>query len=265
MSPSGADALRDTALALARKGVAVFPCLPARKEPATPNGCKNASTDPDMIRHWWGLEPCYNVAVATGSVSKIFAVDVDGLDAEVALRKLEAEHGALPPTVETITARGRHLYFQMPDAPVRNSAGKIAPGIDVRGDGGYVLAPPSIHPSGRAYAWSVDSAGAIAAAPDWLLDKIAERSNGGAVQPAPPSEWRALVANGVAEGARDCTVAKLTGYLLRRYIDPVVVLELMQLWNAARCVPPLPEEDVYRAVNSICGKELKRRGIHDAG
>ena len=118
-------------------------------------------------------------------------VDVDGLDAEIALRRLEATHGKLPGTVEVITARGRHCYFKMPHVPVCNSAGKIVVGIDVRGDGGYVLVPPSVHPSGRAYAWSVDSAKAFAEVPDWLLAKIAERSNGSG-QGTPPAEWRAL-------------------------------------------------------------------------
>ena len=210
-----------------------------------------------MIRQWWHQNPQFNVAIATGSVSGLFVLDIDGLDAEFALRKLEAEHDALPATVEVITARGRHLYFSWPEIPVRNSTGKIAAGVDVRGDGGYVLAPPSIHPSGRAYCWTVDCGKAIASAPTWLLDKIAERTSAG--QAAPSSEWRALVANGVAEGARDCTVTKLTGYLLRRYVDPLVVLELVQIFNIARCVPPLPDEDIERIVNSIAGKELRRR------
>ena len=121
-----------------------FPGLPGQKKPATPRGCKDASKNPDMVRHWWGLEPRCNVAIATGVASEIFVVDVDGVDAELELRRLEAAHGALPTTVDVITARGRHLYFKVPDTPVRNSAGRIAPGIDVRGDGGYVLAPPSI-------------------------------------------------------------------------------------------------------------------------
>jgi hypothetical protein len=247
-----------TALALARRGLAIFPCLPRDKRPATANGCKDATTDLATVRQWWGLEPRYNVAVATGAISRVFAIDIDGLDAELELRRLEAEHGELPPTVEALTARGRHLYFRMPDKPVCNSASKIAPGIDVRGDGGYVIAPPSVHPSGRAYAWSVDSANTFATAPDWLLARITGRTNGGNL-PTPASEWRELVVNGVVEGQRNCTVTKITGYLLRRYVDPIFVLELMQIFNAARCTPPLPEEDVERIVNSIAGKELKRR------
>ena len=246
------------ALAYARKGLQIFPCQPCAKRPATANGLKDATTDPDRIRAWWHHEPAFNVAVATGAVSGIFVVDVDGLDAEAELRKLEAEHGTLPATIEAITARGRHVYFKMTAADVRNSASKVAPGIDIRGTGGYVLAPPSMHPTGRRYCWSVDCGPDIAAAPAWLLAKI-ETPNGNGNGATPPSEWRALVAEGVAEGARDCTVAKLAGYLLRRRVDPVVALEMLQIWNAARCSPPLPAADIDRIVGSIASKELKRR------
>ena len=157
-----------------------------------------------------------------------------------------------------ITARGRHLYFQLPaDVPIPNSAGKIAAGIDVRGTGGYVLAPPSMHPSGRPYCWSVDSHNALAPAPDWLLVMISATDRRGVSIPI--SEWRDLVTNGVAEGARDCAVTRITGHLLRRHIDPLITLELLQAWNATRCAPPLPTGDVTRIVNSIAGLELRRR------
>jgi Bifunctional DNA primase/polymerase, N-terminal/Primase C terminal 1 (PriCT-1) len=248
-----------TALALAERGLRVFPCRPRDKRPATANGLKDATTEPSTIETWWRHEPDLNVAIATGAASRLFVIDVDGLDAEVGLRKLEAEHGALSPTVEVITARGRHVYLQWPDCPVRNSASKIAPGIDVRGEGGYVLAPPSVHPSGRCYAWSVDCHSAIADAPEWLLAKISASTNGNGHEVTPPAEWRDLV-KGVAEGARDCTVTKLAGYLLRRRIDPFVALELLRSWNSTRCAPPLPEGDIDRIVNSVAGLELKRRG-----
>jgi hypothetical protein len=247
-----------TAVALAQKGMAVFPCRPQDKRPATTNGLKDATTDLDIIRQWWRQEPQFNLAIATGIVSGIFVVDVDGLDAEFELRKLEAEYGGLPSTVEAITARGRHVYFRSSEMPVRNSASKIAPGIDVRGDGGYVLAPPSVHPTGRRYEWSVDCASSFADAPAWLLDKVALSANG--VTPAlPPEAWRELVSNDAAEGTRDCTITKLAGHLLRRRIDPFVTLELLQSWNATRCVPALPAADVERIVASVAGRELRRR------
>jgi hypothetical protein len=120
-----------------------------------------------------------------------------------------------------------------------------------------VLTPPSVHPSGRQYCWGVDSHRAVAQAPEWLLARIAAPPNQTVSVPA--SEWRGIVTGGVAEGARDCTIAKLTGHLLRRRVDPIVALELMQVWNAMRCTPPLSATDVVRVVNSIAGKELRRR------
>jgi hypothetical protein len=247
-----------TALRLAQKGLAVFPCRPRDKRPATANGLKDATTDPAAIAAWWQQHPDFNVAIATGAASGIFVVDVDGIDAEAALRRLEGEHDALPPSVEVITARGRHIYFQMPDLDLRNSVSSVAPHVDVRATGGYVLAPPSIHPTGRRYAWSVDSASAFAAAPAWLLAKLAPPSATG-TRPAPSSTWREL-AGGVAEGTRDCSAARLAGHLLRHRIDPFVALELLQGWNATRCDPPLPEADIERIVASIARKELQRRG-----
>lgn len=248
-----------TAIALAKKGLAVFPCRARDKRPATEHGVKDATRDTETIKRWWRQDPQYNIGVATGAVSGIFILDIDSLDAEEELRRLEAQHSELPVTVEVITARGRHLYFQMPDMPVRNSAGKVAPGIDVRGDAGFAVCPPSVHPCGRAYAWSVDCGKAIASAPAWLLAKIVEPTSV-IGQATPPFAWRALVTNSIVEGQRDCALTKLAGYLLRRYVDPVVALELVQAVNAARCAPPLPPTDIERIVASICARELRRRG-----
>lgn len=247
-----------TALGLARRNLAVFPCRARRKEPATLHGCKDATTDTSKIRDWWQAQPDLNVAVATGAISNIFVLDIDGLDSECALRKLESMHGSLPQTVESLTARGRHIWFKHPGALIANSTAKIAPGIDVRGDGGYILSPPSVHPSGRVYAWSVDSAAAFADAPGWLLHAVSTPASKINMATTPPEQWRELV-KGVVEGTRDSTTAKLAGYLLRRSVDPFVVLELLQGWNTTRCAPPLPESDIERIVDSIAGKELKRR------
>jgi bifunctional DNA primase/polymerase-like protein len=136
---------------------------------------KDATIDPGVIERWWQRAD-FNIGVATGAVSGILVIDVDDVDAEAELRRLETAHVALPATVEAITARGRHLFFRWPEQDIRNSAGKIAPGIDVRGNGGYIIAPPSLHPSGRRYAWSVDSANVFAPAPAWLLDRYHQRA-----------------------------------------------------------------------------------------
>jgi hypothetical protein len=249
-----------TALKLAARGFHVFPCAPMAKEPACAHGCRDGTTDVITIQAWWRDCPNYNIGVATGAASNIFVVDVDGGPAETALRRLEEGHGELPATVEVITARGRHVYFRYPQSPVRNSAGKLADGIDIRGEGGFVIAPPSVHPSGRRYAWSVDSANTFAEAPQWLLDRITEPKNGSGKGATPPLEWRELVTNGVNEGSRNEQITRLTGHLLRRYVDPFVTLQLMKSWNTIHCRPPLPDADIELIVNSIAGRELRRRG-----
>jgi hypothetical protein len=252
-------AMLRSALRLAERGLAVFPCVPGGKEPACANGFKAASADAAVIEQWWHTRPDCNIAVATGTVSGIFAVDIDGVDGELGLRRLEAEHGELPATVEVITGKGRHCYFRMPGVQVRNSASKVADHVDVRGDGGYVLVPPSLHPSGRRYTWSVDSATSFAVAPDWLLNRIGRP--GGAALPAPPAEWRDLIRDGVGDGQRNHTITRLAGYLLRRRVDPLVALELLAVWNDARCQPPIGAVELATILDSIAGRELKRRGV----
>jgi len=249
--------LRRAALALADRGLQTFPCAPKSKFPATPHGLLDASCDPAVLERWWASNPEYNVAIATGGPSGVFIIDVDGPEAETRLRALEVVNGTLPASVEVITGQGRHIYFKMPpDTEIRNSASKIVRGVDVRATGGYVLCPPSVHPSGRRYCWSVDSADKIAEAPAWLLALIASSA---APCATPPSVWHELVAAGVSEGSRNDALARLIGHLLRRYVDPQVVLELAHCWNTSRCRPPLAGDEVTAVVNSIAGKELRRR------
>jgi hypothetical protein len=258
LAPSTTDSiLGQRALAYAARGLWVFPCLPRAKEPATANGFKDATADPGLITHWWRQNPHYNIGFVTGRLSHCFVLDIDGDEAELELKKLETEHDALPSTVESITARGRHLFFDWPSQTIRNSAGKVAPGIDIRGEGGYVLAPPSIHPSGRAYCWSVDSGDTFAPAPAWLLSKLG--ANGHRIG-TPPAEWRALVRDGVVEGGRNTALTRLAGLLLRQRVDALVALELLTAWNQTRCQPPLEDSEVTTIVDSIARAELKRRG-----
>ena len=97
----------------------------------------------------------------------------------------------MPPTVESIMPRGRHIFFKCENGAIRNSAGTIAPGLDVRADGGYVVLPPSIHPSGRPYVWSVDSGDHFAEAPAWLSNLLRGEGDNGesAVNAKSPEHW----------------------------------------------------------------------------
>ena len=137
----------DAALWYARKGWAVFPCN--GKVPACEHGVLEATSDEVAIRSWWSSTP-HNIGIATGQVSGIWVLDIDGEEGEESLVELEREHGALPTTVEQLTGKGRHLVFKYTQA-IRNRTA-IRPGIDVRGDGGYIIAAPSYHPeTGRTY------------------------------------------------------------------------------------------------------------------
>jgi Bifunctional DNA primase/polymerase, N-terminal/Primase C terminal 1 (PriCT-1) len=248
--------LATAALRLAERGLHVLPLAPRDKTPARESGCLSATIDKEQITAWWRDNEYYNIGIATGERSGVFVLDVDN---EAALRELEAQQCTLPASVESITARGRHVWLRHPDGhSIRNSVGQLAAGVDVRGDGGFVVAPPSIHPSGRCYAWSVDSASAFAMPPQWLLDSLAAIKNGNGSSPA---EYRQLVRDGVGEGRRHDTLCRLTGHLLRRRIDQRVVHELLAAWNATKCRPPLPADEVARIIDDIADRELRRRTV----
>lgn len=166
----------EEALAYASRGWAVFPLRPKDKRPATEHGLDDATTDPAKIRRWWQETPAANIGVVTGESAGFWVIDLDlkgqtsGADS---LAHLEEEYGYLPDTVEQVTpSGGRHLLFRWSGTPVGNSASKIAPGIDTRGNRGYIVAPPSVHPNGKPYQWAEGrdpEHSELAEAPDWLL------------------------------------------------------------------------------------------------
>src|SRR5262249_40021948 len=153
----------------------------------------------------------------------VFVLDIDGEDGEGSLRQLEQAHGALPPTVEVVTGKGRHCYFRIGKHKICNSVGQIAIGLDIRGDGGYVIAPPSIHPSGRSYAWSVDTTRDFADAPDCLLTMIGTaKGNGKAGKPL--EHWHTVLTQPIHNGERNATLASITGKLVHCGVRDVVLL-----------------------------------------
>jgi hypothetical protein len=233
MTPLGQAARR-----LGARGLRVFPCWPRKKEPAIKDNLRLARVDETIIAKWWGAQGQYNVAIATGIGSRIWVLDVDADDGgEATLRALEAKYGALPPTVEAVTANGRHLYWRWPDNGVEIRNWQIRddlPGLDGRGEGGYVPAPPSVHPDGPVYAWSVDSASEIAFAPEWLIKIAVERSsksgNGQAVAPTLPGDWQALMHTDHYGSRRAGAVAKVFGHLIRKFVDPAIALALVEMF-----------------------------------
>jgi len=201
---------------------------------------------------WFRQWPEAGVAVVTGAISGLIVVDVDpGHGGDESLEKLEREHGTLTTMVECRTGGGgRHFYFAHPGGFVRNKVG-LAPGIDIRADGGYGVAPPSLHASGLRYAWvarrTPEDTG-IAPLPEWILRRTIEEPmrRGHSI-----AYWRRLVCDGVPAGERNNTIASLAGHLLRHGVDAAVVMELLLCWNRTRCRPPLADDEVAGVVTSI--------------
>jgi len=186
---------------------------------------------------------------ATGATSGFFVVDIDGDDGEATLRLLEATHGALPPTVEVITGKGRHCYFRLREhGVIGNTASTIGLGIDTRGEGGYVLAPPSVHPSGRSYAWSVDSAAEFAEAPEWIYQLIGAHASG---QGKPLEHWHSVLTHKIANGTRNTTLASIAGKLLFHDVNVALIYDLLLCVNEARCDTPLTAGEVESIVLSV--------------
>jgi len=158
------------ALKVITKGTPIFPCGEGKKTPLTAHGFQDATADEGAVRQWAAKWPAANLAIPTGERSGLFVLDVDkgdGKDGEAALSELTAKNGALPATLEVKTPRGgRHLYFLHPGQKVPTRTNHPAPALDVRGDGGYVLIPPSRTERG-AYTYANHMA--PAECPPWLL------------------------------------------------------------------------------------------------
>jgi hypothetical protein len=209
-------ALLAAALNYAREQLPVFPCAPKSKQPATTNGFRAATTNPATISRYWRIAD-RNIGIPTGVVSGFWALDVDGESGELSLAELEQAHGALPATSEVLTGTGRHIWFACSE-PIPSTVKRIAPGLDTRGDAGYVIAPPSVHPSGAIYVWRHRDR--LAPAPAWLVrlarakprPTISEHALATIAQPA-SAALRNLRRGTYGLAALDCETAALAAVL----------------------------------------------------
>jgi hypothetical protein len=183
--PCPTGGLVDHALAYAALGWAVFPLRPKDKRPliardAGGRGCLDATTDQATIRGWWWRTPSANIGVACGP-SGIVVLDIDGEEGAGWLEQLIAEHDVLPDHPFSLTRSGGHVVFRSPPAVrIANAQGRPAPKLDVRAAGGYIVAPPSIHPSGHVYCWEPGRSPwetAPPPMPGWLLGLVAANDN----------------------------------------------------------------------------------------
>ena len=224
-------------------------CEHPGKHPRTAHGFKDATTDSDTIKEWWGKWPEANIGMPTGAVTGLLVIDIDPRNGgEESLESLFSKHGRFPDTAEQITGGGgRHFVFRDPAIAVPKT---LAPGIDLKGEGGYFVVAPSIHQSGNAYQWDgLDGAKALlklADPPVWLLEYIAAARDG-----SRPESKAVPGSEKVPEGKRNDLLTSLGGTMRKRGMSREAIEAALLEENRLRCAPPLPEAEVRRVAASI--------------
>ena len=252
----------DFAIRYAEQGLSVIPlnymvgfdecschrpdCSSKAKHPLVSNWINEATTEINKINGWWSKFPSANIGIATGAISGIIVLDVDGETGSESLKRLEHEIGELPPTWTVATGHGRHLYFRY-DGRIKTNRVRFADGLDIRSDGGYVVAPPSVHATGAKYMWQGKCT--IADIPDEWVDVINERK----------TEYRPESLPIIfAEGQRNDSLFKLGASLKRKGLCYEAIEAALNAENQKRCQPPLTEYEVdiiTRQVNKLEGND----------
>lgn len=242
--------LRQYALAYAKMGMAVFPLVPKSKNPATEHGFQDATTDQGQIEKWWRKNPNYNIGIATGRMSGgIVVIDLD-IDDEKdkhgneTLRAWELEHGGLPDTCRTITGRGGYHLLYHTDREIVCSSETLK-AVDIRGDGGFIVAPPSVHPNGRIYEWEQSPDEFAISEANALVYEFIDF-----VRPERKGITTFSVPDNIPEGSRDNTLFKLACSLQAKGLSDEAILAAVRVENETRCVPPLSDKEVEKKVES---------------
>ncbi len=248
--------LLESALELWRSGFSVIPIRSGGKRPLV-SWIEYQSRRPteEEIRRWWQQYPNANVGIVTGRISGIVVIDLD-------LDKDNNESGAriyeqAPTDLIVKTGRGGyHLYYHYPeDVDHISNRVSLLPGVDVRADGGYVVAPPSAHSSGRLYAWI--RRGEPGKLPPHLVGLLTSCTSAERDDEEDSSKWLSDLLAGVGEGQRNDACARLCGYLIGKGMPKDVVLAIVRQWNEKNH-PSLPDHEVAATVESVC-KTARRR------
>lgn len=250
------ESMLDWALLYAEKKYAVFPLVPKSKTPATEHGFYDASVDPEQIRQWWEKNPNYNIGIATGEASHgLYVIDVDddpkkNKHGSLSLQTWEAEHGPIPETLTAVSGTGgHHYYYRTRDQYQKAEDIGGLKHIDVRANGGYIVAPPSIHPdTGKSYKW-LPGLGIEDRSPAMLSGSAKELADLGTVE-KPKDEFKTVqpIAETFGEGTRTKALVSIIGSLKRKGFTDEEIRKMIEFVNESRCSPPLTDRELEREV-----------------
>jgi Bifunctional DNA primase/polymerase, N-terminal/Primase C terminal 1 (PriCT-1) len=251
------------ALSFAKAGIPVFPihsvgkdgcscgiseCSAPGKHPRTNHGFKDATTDRAQVRAWWNAWPSANIGIPTGSATDLVVLDIDHRHGgDKSLLALERRYDRVgEPTVQS-GGGGQHFYLHSSDPDIRSKA-DVARGIDVRANGGYIVAPPSMHVSGQRYRWLRGTSPNLAMLPripKWLRNFLVKKQTKTTERPEQTSTTR------IADGKRNVTLTSIAGAMRRFGATRGTILAALRKENRKRCEPPLDDEEVKKIARSI--------------
>jgi hypothetical protein len=241
------NTLAKEAITLTRLGWGVIPLAPCSKHPLLKwRELQHRKLSEREIVEIFDRNPDANVGVVTGRVSNLLVLDADAPDV--------VKKWGVPVTPISETARGRHYYFELQSEKIR-SATHLADGLDIRAEGGYVVTPPSVHPSGKVYDWVIPPTEAqLAPAPTWLLEMLKKHRK------QQNYERISEIVQGVQEGQRNVSATVVAGKLLGCFPehDWHIAWLLLEAWNEKN-KPPLPRKELRRVFESIAKRELQKR------
>lgn len=238
----------DYALSYARGRLAVFPLSERGKTPATKKGYLDASTNPDKIKNWWGQNPNYNIGIATGEKSGglvVIDLDIDenkGISGYEELCEWEREHDTLPETWISITGRGGYHYFYKSNEKYTCKV-SLYDGIDIRADGGYIVAPPSIHPNGNTYRWECHPR-------DYPLAQVNDLVKDFLSPPREEQQEGFKTPDKIPDGERNSTLYKAACSMVAKGYPDSAIKAAIEATNNDCCVPPLDDTEVDNIIKS---------------
>lgn len=231
------------------------------------HGLLSASTDPIVIKKWFNQWPQANVAILAGKKSGFIVIDIDPRHGgDLSLIELQSKNQNFPETLtETTGSGGKHILFEYPELTetqekeIRNSASAVAPGIDVKVEGGYIVCSPSIHATGQRYHWDNPGAG-IAKLPNWFLELMLENKTQNSNQNQNNKSLPKFLNNigtGYSEGGRNDLLFREISAWQNRGVPDNVIEGLALKLNETACLPPLNENEVVKIVTSVINRYEK--------